>query len=120
MIRVPTVLAAAALCASCAMPMTKSSNPATVKVTPLGSLDGEFCPQDRAMIFEDPNGTRILYDAGFTVRGGDDPRLGKIDMILLSHMHGDHLGNSHQPGGQRGHLRQPGRSGVATCRTPTR
>ena len=31
-----------------------------VKVTPLGSHDGEFCPQDRALVFEDPNGTRIL------------------------------------------------------------
>ena len=23
----------------------------TVKVTPLGGIDGEFCPQDRALIF---------------------------------------------------------------------
>jgi hypothetical protein len=36
---------------------------ATVNVTPLGSHDGEFCSRDRALIFEDPNGTRILYDA---------------------------------------------------------
>jgi hypothetical protein len=36
----------------------------TVKVTPLGSHDGEFCRLDRAMIFEDPDSTRILYDAG--------------------------------------------------------
>ena len=42
---------------------------ANVKVTPLGGQDGEFCPQDRALIFEDPNGTRILYDAGRTVAG---------------------------------------------------
>ena len=68
---------------------------ANVKVTPLGSHDGEFCPQDRALIFEDPNGTRILYDAGRTVAGAEDPRLGKIDIILVSHMHGDHVGNSH-------------------------
>ena len=40
-----------------------------VKVTPLGSHDGELCPQDRALIFEDPNGTRILFDAGRTVAG---------------------------------------------------
>ena len=26
-------------------------------------VGGEFCKFDRAMIFEDPNGTRILYDA---------------------------------------------------------
>ncbi len=64
-----------------------------VKVTPLGSHDGEFCSRDRALIFEDPNGTRILYDAGRTVAGGDDPRLGDIDAILVSHMHGDHVGD---------------------------
>jgi L-ascorbate metabolism protein UlaG (beta-lactamase superfamily) len=64
-----------------------------VKVTPLGGIDGEFCRQDRALIFEDPNGTRILYDAGRTVAGAKDPRLGKIDIILVSHMHGDHVGN---------------------------
>src|SRR5262245_28573072 len=29
----------------------------TVKITPLGSHDGEFCPLDRALIFEDPDGT---------------------------------------------------------------
>ena len=68
---------------------------ASVKVTPLGGIDGEFCPQDRALIFEDPNGTRILYDPGRTVAGASDPRLGKIDIILVSHMHGDHVGNAH-------------------------
>jgi L-ascorbate metabolism protein UlaG (beta-lactamase superfamily) len=67
----------------------------TVKVTPLGGIDGEFCPQDRALIFEDPNGTRVLYDPGRTVAGASDPRLGKIDIILVSHMHGDHAGNAH-------------------------
>ena len=68
----------------------------TVKVTPLGGVAGEFCPQDRALIFEDPNGTRVLYDPGRTVAGPNDPRLGKIDIILVSHMHGDHVGNAHQ------------------------
>src|SRR6187397_1753414 len=67
----------------------------TVKVTPLGGVAGEFCPQDRALIFEDPNGTRILYDPGRTVAGAKDSRLGKIDIILVSHMHGDHVGNAH-------------------------
>jgi len=67
----------------------------TVKVTPLGGFDGEFCAQDRALVFEDPNGTRVLYDAGRTVMGGADPRLGKIDVILITHTHGDHLGNAH-------------------------
>jgi L-ascorbate metabolism protein UlaG (beta-lactamase superfamily) len=68
---------------------------ASVKVTPLGSHDGEFCSRDRAMIFEDPDGTRLLYDAGRTVAGAADSRLGKIDVILVSHMHGDHVGNIH-------------------------
>ena len=67
----------------------------TVKVTPLGGIDGEFCPQDRALCFEDSSGTRILYDPGRTVAGAEDPRLGKIDIILVSHMHGDHVGNAH-------------------------
>ena len=31
-----------------------------VKITPLGSHDGELCPLDRALIFEDPDGTRIM------------------------------------------------------------
>lgn len=64
----------------------------TVKVTPLGSKTGEFCFLDRAMIFEDPTGVRILYDPGFTVAGSTDPRLGNIDVTLLSHAHADHIG----------------------------
>ncbi len=83
--------AVGAVCAALAFPALAQS----VKVTPLGGIDGEFCPQDRALIFEDPNGTRILYDPGRTVAGATDPRLGKIDIILVSHMHGDHLGNAH-------------------------
>lgn len=66
-----------------------------VSITPLGSHDGEFCSRDRALIFEDPNGIRLLYDAGRTVAGANDKRLGKIDIILVSHLHGDHVGNQH-------------------------
>ncbi|CAD5372897.1 L-ascorbate metabolism protein UlaG (Beta-lactamase superfamily) [Rubrivivax sp. A210] len=80
------------------MALVAAAQPAladSVKVTPLGGVDGEFCPQDRALVFEDPNGTRILYDPGRTVAGAGDPRLGKIDIILVSHMHGDHVGNAH-------------------------
>ena len=66
-----------------------------VKVTPLGGFDGEFCAQDRALVFEDPNGTRVLYDPGRSVMRATDPRLGKIDILLVSHMHGDHLGNAY-------------------------
>ncbi|MET0066821.1 MAG: MBL fold metallo-hydrolase [Candidatus Thiodiazotropha sp.] len=64
-----------------------------VKITPLGSHDGEFCRFDRALLLEDPDGTRILYDAGRTVAGANDPRLGKLDLVLVSHMHGDHVGD---------------------------
>lgn len=78
-----------------------------VKVTPLGSHDGEFCSRDRAMIFEDPDGTRLLYDAGRTVAGATDPRLGKIDVILVSHMHGDHVGNQHIKAVNEGTCEQP-------------
>ena len=67
----------------------------TVKITPLGSHSGEFCSRDRALILEDPDGTRLLYDAGRTVAGANDRRLGKIDAVLVSHMHGDHVGNQH-------------------------
>jgi len=80
---------------------------ANVKITPLGSHDGEFCIFDRALVFEDPDGTRILYDAGVTVRGPDDPRLGKIDAVLLSHVHWDHLGNKHQPSANAGACAKP-------------
>lgn len=91
------------LCAALAFPVLAE----TVKVTPLGGIDGEFCPQDRALIFEDPNGTRILYDPGRTVAGASDPRLGKIDIILVSHMHGDHVGNAHNKAPNSGSCDKP-------------
>jgi glyoxylase-like metal-dependent hydrolase (beta-lactamase superfamily II) len=47
------------------------------------------------MIFEDPDETRIMYDAGRTVAGADDPWLGSIDVILISHMPSDHVGEKH-------------------------
>ena len=94
----------------CLAAVTLAAAPAlaeNVKVTPLGGQDGEFCAQDRALIFEDPNGTRILYDAGRTVAGPNDPRLGKIDIILVSHMHGDHLGNAHNKAPNSGSCAKP-------------
>lgn len=80
---------------------------ASVKVTPLGSHDGELCVQDRAMIFEDPDGTRVLYDVGRTVTGAEDPRLGRIDIILVSHMHGDHVGDHHMAKTNAGECGKP-------------
>jgi L-ascorbate metabolism protein UlaG (beta-lactamase superfamily) len=64
-----------------------------VKITPIGSHPGELCSSDRATLFEDPSGVRILYDAGQTVTGPDDPRLGDLHVVLLSHAHGDHIGD---------------------------
>lgn len=100
--RLPTWLAALAA-AALALPAAAQ----TVKVTPLGGIDGEFCPQDRALVFEDPTGTRILYDPGRTVAGPNDPRLGKIDIILVSHMHGDHVGNAHNAAPNAGSCDKP-------------
>ncbi len=64
-----------------------------VKITPLGTHPGELCDRDRAMIFEDPTGVRILYDAGQSVMGGNDPRLGTVHVVLLTHAHTDHIGD---------------------------
>ncbi|MBI3094914.1 MAG: MBL fold metallo-hydrolase [Rhodocyclales bacterium] len=98
-----SLAAAGCLAAALAQPALA----ANVKITPLGGQEGEFCPLDRAMIFEDPSGTRILYDPGRTVAGADDPRLGRIDVILVSHMHGDHVGNSHNKAPNSGACDKP-------------
>jgi L-ascorbate metabolism protein UlaG (beta-lactamase superfamily) len=92
---------------------------ANVKVTPLGSHDGEFCRFDRAMIFEDPDGTRILYDAGRTVAGAADARLGSINALLVSHMHGDHVGDRHPPQVNAGECGNPDISVDAAPHTNT-
>lgn len=97
----------------------QSASAAEVKVTPLGLMKGEFCKFDRALLFEDPNGTRILYDAGRTVAGADDPRLGKIDVLLVSHMHGDHVGDKHQPAPNAGTCAQPDLSAGSLPNTNT-
>src|SRR5213594_860131 len=66
---------------------------ALVKVTPLGSHTGELCRNDRALLFEDPTGVRILYDPGRTV-DETDGRLGDVHVMLLSHAHTDHIGDA--------------------------
>jgi L-ascorbate metabolism protein UlaG (beta-lactamase superfamily) len=94
-------------CSALAVCLNAGAAGTTVTVMPLGSHDGEFCALDRALVFEDPDGTRILYDPGRTVRGGDDPRLGKIDAVLLSHVHGDHLGDIHSAAANAGTCARP-------------
>ena len=82
----PPILAALALVA---LPAAAQN----VKITPVGSHPGELCANDRATIFEDPTGVRILYDVGHTITGPDDERLGTVHVVLLSHAHGDHIGD---------------------------
>jgi hypothetical protein len=64
-----------------------------VKITPIGSHPCELCANDRAIIFEDPTGVRFLYDTAQNATGGNNPRLGAIHLVLLSHKHGDHVGD---------------------------
>jgi L-ascorbate metabolism protein UlaG (beta-lactamase superfamily) len=109
----------AALLVGCAGTMIQPPGAGSVKITPLGSHDGEFCARDRALVFEDPDGTRILYDAGFTVRGPNDPRLGKVDAVLLSHVHGDHIGPAYQPTANAGACGNPDFSVNATPNSNT-
>jgi len=78
-----------------------------VKITALGTHDGEFCRRDRAFLFEDPNGTTILFDAGRSVLGPSDPRLGKVDVVLLSSVHSDHLGDQIPPALNAGTCARP-------------
>ena len=75
---------------SCATAVNAQS--AVVKMTPLGSHTGELCRNDRALLFEDPTGVRILYDPGRTIDESDG-RLGDVHVMLLSHAHNDHIGD---------------------------
>lgn len=87
-------------------PVVVRGQSALVKVTPLGSHAGELCRNDRAMLFEDPTGVRILYDPGRTV-DETDPRLGEVHVLLLSHAHNDHIGDA-----------RPNYSAPGTCAAP--
>src|SRR3990167_2654699 len=74
----------------------------TVKVTPLGAEANRFCGGDRALLFEDPTGVRVLIapgrtvgaDQGTFVRGSADARLGgSVHVLLIDHPHVDHIGD---------------------------
>lgn len=59
-------------------------------------------------MFTDPDGTTILFDAGRTVAGADDPRLPKkLNAVLLSSVHGDHQGNKRIPKVNAGTCKKP-------------
>jgi len=81
-------------CAALALMLTASPGLAqNVSITSIGSHAGELCANDRAIVFEDPTGVRLLYDPAHNLTAGNDPRLGDIHLVLLTHMHGDHLGD---------------------------
>ncbi len=97
-----------AIAAVGAISLTTGQAPAAnVKITALGTHDGEFCRRDRAFLFEDPNGTTLLFDAGRSVLGSSDPRLGKVDVVLLSSVHSDHLGDRIAPALNAGTCAKP-------------
>src|SRR5574339_1265071 len=106
--RVPAgaVMAAMLIIALCVSGQTVFAQ-GLVKVTPLGSHDGRLCSDDRAVVFEDPTGVRVLYDPGRRV-DENDPRLGDIHVMLLSHAHVDHIGD-----------RRPGAAGTGSCEAPS-
>jgi L-ascorbate metabolism protein UlaG (beta-lactamase superfamily) len=96
------------LIAVCAALLVASSLWAqNVKITPIGAVAGEFCAGDRALLFEDPTGVRVLIAPGRTVGlvsggsavGSNDPRiapLGSVHVLLIDHPHVDHLGDVRQ------------------------
>lgn len=84
-----------------------AANDRVVKMTPIGSHTGEFCRNDRAILFEDPTGVRILWDPGQTTWAADT-RLGDVHAIVLSSVHSDHIGST-----------QPTAVNAGTCGAPS-
>ena len=78
-----------------------------IKITSLGPHAGEYCATDRAVLFEGATGVRILNDAGASVASANDPRLGDVHVVLLSHAHGDHIGAAKLTGLDAGSCAKP-------------
>ena len=64
-------------------PVRSADAAAVVKITPLGSHASEFCRNDRALLFDDPTGVRVLWDPGRTIAGATDLRLGDVHVVIL-------------------------------------
>jgi L-ascorbate metabolism protein UlaG (beta-lactamase superfamily) len=78
------------------LPKAAQAGSSVVTITPLGAGDGDFCRDDRALLFEDPTGVRVLTAPGRTVKGSGDPRiapLGFVHVVLIDHPHVDHIGD---------------------------
>jgi L-ascorbate metabolism protein UlaG (beta-lactamase superfamily) len=100
-----------ACCLASTQADTRAQSSLLVRITPLGSHAGELCVFDRAMLMEDPTGIRILYDPGRTV-DENDPRLGDVHAMLLSHVHSDHIGDL-RPARGGGTCAAPANSGAS-------
>lgn len=88
--------------------MSSAARGQNVTITPLGSHDGEFCANDRALLFEDPTGLRILYDPGRSIAGAADPRLTNVHVMILTSVHADHIGDVKANGINAGTCAAPG------------
>src|SRR5439155_1217518 len=69
----------------------------------LARLGAEPVSADRAR----PEALHKLLQSEIAKWGPNDPRLGKIDAVLLSHVHGDHIGPAHQPSANAGACGNP-------------
>src|SRR5258706_11092576 len=95
-------LTACLLVSLCAIFGWSTARAQNVTITPLGAQAGEFCVGDRALLFEDPTGVKVLIapgrtvgkDKGAFVRGSEDDRLGgSVHVLLIDHPHVDHIGD---------------------------